>query len=184
MRQLLITSHKALDLLNAAAPWLAIVLLRILIGWEFLEAGLEKYHGENWFGDIQDQFPFPFNVIPPSISWAMATWFELLGGAALMVGLGTRFFAVSLIVLTLVATAAVHWPAEWHTLTDLVKGYAISDDGYGNFKLPVIYLTMLFPLVFFGSGKLGLDAAIVHTSRKMKSGGFSYDREQLQGEHS
>src|SRR3990167_55178 len=165
MRKLIDTSHSIFDLLNAAAPWIAIVFLRMLIGWEFLESGIEKYDGENWVADIQGQFPFPFNIIPPAISWAMATEFELIGGTALILGVGTRFFAVSLIVLTIVATAAVHWPSEWHTLSELAKGYAISNDGYGNFKLPVIYLTMLIPLVFLGSGKLGIDGVIVRMSR-------------------
>lgn len=161
MRTFLTLSQKTLDTLNVAAPWLAIVFLRMLIGWEFLESGLEKYHGENWFADIQNQFPFPFNIIPPAISWTMATWFELAGGIALILGIGTRFFAVSLLVLTVVATAAVHWPSEWNTLSELAKGYAISDKGYGNFKLPVIYLSMLIPLIFMGSGKLGLDTLFI-----------------------
>lgn len=166
MRKLIDSSHKILDLLNAGAPWLALVFLRMLIGWEFLESGIEKYHGENWFAEIQDQFPFPFSVIPSAISWEMATWFELIGGAALILGIGTRFFSVSLIILTVVATAAVHWPSEWNSLSELVKGYAISNDGYGNFKLPVIYLTMLIPLVFLGSGKLGVDAIFERISRR------------------
>jgi putative oxidoreductase len=138
----------------------------MLIGWEFLEAGLEKYHGDNWFSHIQDDFPFPFNVIPVDISWFMATWFEILGGAALIIGFGTRFFAFSLIVLTIVATAAVHWPADWSSLAELTKGYAITDKGHGNFKLPLLFLTMLVPLVFMGSGKLGIDALINKMTRK------------------
>lgn len=147
-------------LLNATGDWVSFLGLRLLLGWEFFESGLEKYHGDNWFADIQDRFPAPFDLIPVNISWSMATWFEMIGGVALVVGLGTRFFAVSLFVLTVVATAAVHWPAEWHTLTELVKGYAIIDDGHGNFKLPVIFLAMLLPLIFYGPGKLSLDAWI------------------------
>jgi putative oxidoreductase len=142
------------------APWLALLLLRVLIGWEFLDSGLEKFHGENWFMEIQNQFPFPFNVIPPSISWFMATWFELVGGLALMVGLGTRFFSLSLVTLTIVATVAVHWPADWHGLAELSKGYVITDQGYGNFKLPLLFLAMLLPLIFMGPGKISLDAVI------------------------
>ena len=37
----------------------------------------------------------------------MATWFELLGGIALVIGLGTRFFSVSLLVLSVVAMSIV-----------------------------------------------------------------------------
>mgnify|MGYP001607858054 CR=1 FL=1 len=46
----------------------------------------------------------------------------------------------------------MHWPAEWGTLAELWKGYAISDKGYGNFKLPLILLVMLLPLLFAGPG--------------------------------
>ena len=130
------------------------------MGWEYLEAGLEKLHGQNWFVDIQGDFPFPFNVVPPAISWQLATWFEIIGGIALIIGLGTRFFGLSLIVLTVVAVSAVHWPAEWHSITDLLKGYVISDDGFGNFKLPVLFLAMLTAIVFYGPGKLSIDAFI------------------------
>lgn len=147
-------------LLNAVGDWLGFLGLRFLLGWEFFESGLEKYHGENWFADIQDKFPTPFNLMPVNISWSISTWFELIGGVALIVGFGTRFFAVSLFVLTVVAIVAVHWPDEWHTMMALAQGYAITDDGHGNFKLPVIFLAMLLPLIFSGPGKLSLDAWI------------------------
>lgn len=146
-----------LSALDELGQWVGPLGLRLLLGWEFLEAGLEKWNGQNWFGDIQDRFPFPFNVIPPDVSWQMATWFEIVGGIALLVGLGTRFFAASLLVLTVVATAAVHWPADWSSLTELAKGYAITDDGHGNFKLPLIFGVMLLPLILSGPGKLSLD---------------------------
>ncbi len=153
-------SKSAIRLLDKSAPWLSLLLLRILIGWEYLEAGLEKFNGQNWFADIQSQFPFPFNVVPPAISWQMATWFEIIGGAALIIGLGTRFFALNLIILTIVAISAVHWPADLSTFAELMKGYVISDAGSGNFKLPVLFLAMLVPLLFFGPGKLSIDAFI------------------------
>lgn len=146
--------------LDGSAPWLGLPAVRVLMGWEYLEAGLQKFHGQNWFTDIQNQFPFPFNSVPPAISWQMATWFEIIGGAALIIGLGTRFFALSLIVLTVVATAAVHWPAEWSSFAELMKGYVITDDGFGNFKLPLLFLAMLTALLFYGPGKLSLDAFI------------------------
>ena len=149
-----------LNWINQSGQWLGFLGLRVLLGWEFFEAGLGKFHGENWFADIQEKFPYPFNLMPVNISWSMATWFELIGGVALVIGLGTRFFAVSLFVLTIVAIAAVHWPAEWHTLAGLAQGYAITDDGHGNFKLPVIFLAMLLPLILSGPGKLSLDAWI------------------------
>lgn len=140
--------------------WLGLLGLRLLLGWEFFESGLEKFRGENWFADIQDKFPAPFNLVPPEISWQMATWFELAGGIALVIGLGTRFFGASLFILTIVAIAAVHWPAEWTTLAELMKGYAITDQGHGNFKLPIIFMAMLLPLILSGPGRLSIDALI------------------------
>lgn len=140
--------------------WIGLLGLRLLLGWEFFESGLEKYRGENWFADIQGQFPYPFSIVPPEISWQMATWFELIGGIALVIGLGTRFFGVSLFILTIVAIAAVHWPAAWVTFGDLLQGYVITDTGHGNFKLPVIFMAMLLPLIFSGPGRLSIDALI------------------------
>ena len=139
------------------APRLA---MRIVMGWEFFESGLEKLHGENWFADIQDKFPFPFNHIPANLSWGMATWMELGGAVLIWVGLGTRLAAFSLLVLTFVASAAVHLPDSWEMWTDLLKGYAITDKGYGNYKLPLLFTIMLVPLVFNGAGKLSLDHLI------------------------
>jgi putative oxidoreductase len=148
--------------LHGVGEWLSPLGLRLLLAWEFWESGLEKYRGENWFADLQDSFPFPFNLAPASLSWSLATWFELLGAVALLLGLGTRFFAFSLLVLTMVATASVHWPMEWNSFGELAMGYSITDHGYGNFKLPLLFAAMLLPLVFRGAGKLSLDALIAH----------------------
>lgn len=146
--------------LDSLAPWVGLLFLRLLIGWEFLDSGLEKLGGENWFADIQEQFLFPFNRLPAELNWQLAMWFEIVGGLALMLGLGTRFFALALLVVTVVATAAVHWPAEWHSLAELAQGYVITDDGHGNFKLPLIFMVMLWPLMFFGAGRISLDALL------------------------
>lgn len=145
----------ALDLLGL---WIGLLSLRLILAWEYGEAGFEKLHGSNWFADIQDQFPWPFKLIPADLNWALATGFEIVGAIALIIGLGTRFFSASLIVLTVVAMLSVHWPESWSSLSELLKGYALTNDGFGNFKLPVIYIAMLLPLVFMGPGRLSLDA--------------------------
>jgi putative oxidoreductase len=41
--------------------------------------------------------------------------------------------------------------------SDLLKGYSISDKGHGNFKLPLLFVVMLLPLIFNGAGKFSLD---------------------------
>ncbi len=144
--------------LETAGAWLAPLGLRVVLAWEFWEAGMEKWRGENWFASVAERFPFPFDALPVDLSWAIATWAELLGAVALLLGLATRFTALSLSILTVVAIAAVHWPAEWSSLSDLLRGYAITDKGFGNYKLPLIFLLMLWPLLFNGAGRLSIDA--------------------------
>jgi len=66
---------------------------------------------------------------------------------ALVIGLGTRFFSMSLVILTVVAWISVH----------AGHGYNVCDNG---FKLPLMYLLMFLPLIFSGPGKLSLDHLI------------------------
>lgn len=149
--------------LNAAGTFLPQIFLRLIIFWEFWEAGKMKYAGGadgNWFASIQDSFPFPFDSISANISWQMAMWGEIIGAILILLGLFTRFAAFSLIVITVVATAAVHWPDSWNTLGELWQGYAITNKGFGNYKLPLLYVIMLLPLLFSGAGKFSLDHVI------------------------
>lgn len=138
--------------------WLPQLTLRLILAWEFGEAGFEKLHGTNWFADLT--FPFPFNLLPPDISWNISMFFEIAGAIALVFGLATRFFSLSLIILSIVAIASVHWPEHYTTFGNLLKGYRIIDedgDGFGNYKLPLMYIVMFLPLLFDGAGKVSMD---------------------------
>ncbi len=130
--------------LNLVGTWVSMLPLRLLLAYEFFESGLEKLNGENWFLDIQDKFPFPFSLLPVELSWQLATWTELIAPVLLVLGLGTRFASFSLVVVTIVAWASVH----------AGLGYNVCDNG---FKLPLMYLVLLFPLLFTGAGKLSVD---------------------------
>ena len=144
--------------LNAINTWLPQLALRLMLAWEFGEAGFEKLHGTNWFADLT--FPFPFNLLPPEVSWNISMFFEIVGAFALVFGLATRFFTTSLIILTIVAIASVHWPEHYTTFGNLLKGYRIIDadnDGFGNYKLPLMYIVMFLPLLFGGAGKASVD---------------------------
>ena len=148
--------------LRASGDYIWPLVLRLIMAWEFWESGITKLNGENWFADIpwsdwQKGFPFPFDQIPVSLNWFLATWGELVFAVMLLFGLFTRFAAISLIVVTVVATAAVHWPAEWSSLAELWNGYVITSKGGGNFKLPLLFVVMLLPLLFAGGGKFSID---------------------------
>ena len=118
--------------------------LRLLLAYEFFESGLTKWNGENWFAEIQDQFPFPFSLFSPDANWYAAIGSELLFPALLLLGLFTRFSAFALMVLTAVAWYAVH----------AGNGYNI---GQGGYKLSLMYIVMLLPLLGQGAGALSLD---------------------------
>ncbi len=133
--------------LSVIGDFLSMLLLRLFIAWEFWEAGQQKLNGSNWFDSIVNDFPFPFNVIPTSISWFLATWSEVLGAIAIAIGLATRFWVFTLIILDIVAWYSVH----------AGNGYNVCDNGY---KLPLIYLIILLVLFFSGPGKLSIDHII------------------------
>lgn len=111
----------------------AMVAIRLILAYEFFTAGLMKLNGSNWYGSIQDQFPFPFNLLPADFNWYLSMGAELTLPILLVLGLGTRFAALGLIILDIVAWIAVH-----------DGGYTISD---GGFRLPLIFLTMLIPIL-------------------------------------
>ena len=140
-------ARAVIDKLDDLGEYVAMLPLRLLLAWEFWESGVVKFNGENWFTQIQGDFPFPFNVIPTDVSWFISIWAELLGAVALVLGLGTRFTAASLIVLDIVAWYSVH----------AGHGYNVCSNG---FKLPLMYLMMLLPLLLIGPGKVSLDALI------------------------
>ena len=145
--------------ISAIGDYVGLLALRLLLAWEFWESGVQKFSGSNWFADLQGQFPFPLNFIPADISWWLATWAELLGAIALVIGLGTRFAAAALLILTVVAWYSVH----------AGLGYNVCDNGY---KLALIYIVMLIPLITNGAGKLSLDRLIAMRTRDHKRAGL------------
>jgi len=155
--------------LRAAGDYVWPLVLRAILFWEFWESGITKLKGANWFADIpwadwQIGFPWPFSALSTELNWFAATWGELVFAVMLLLGLFSRFAALSLIVITAVATAAVHWPADWGSLGELWKGYVITAKGAGNFKLPLLFMIMLLPLVFHGGGKISLDHLLLKIS--------------------
>ncbi|AGK02852.1 hypothetical protein EPMMONJG_00550 [Mannheimia haemolytica] len=130
--------------MTACKNGLGFLVLRLFLAYEFFEAGLSKLNGENWFASIQESFPFPFNVLPADLSWAIASGAEILLPILLTLGLFTRFSALGLMILTAVAWYAVH----------AGNGYNVCNNGY---KMALIYLVMLVPLLLQGAGSLSLD---------------------------
>ena len=137
------------------------------MAYEFAKAGLRKFGASDtfygdvpkWFAGSADGFPFPISLFSVEFNWFMVTWVEILGGFALLFGLFTRFWAFSLIVLTIVAISGVHWPAEWSGFGELWDGYRVTaKNGSGNFRIPLLFIAMLIPVIVSGAGKLSVDS--------------------------
>lgn len=163
--------------LDGAGQWLAPLGLRLLLFYEFFSAGTKKLgaggEAPGWFAG-QD-FPVPFGLLPANLNWTVVTWAEILAAVLLLIGLFTRLAAFTLIIVTIVAIAAVHWPESWSSLSQLWEGYSVSrvmDDGEfrGNFRIPLLFLAMLLPLLFTGGGKLGLDHWLVRLAGNRADG--------------
>lgn len=130
--------------LQIAGTALSLLGLRLFASWEFLESGLAKWHGENWFADIQDQFPFPLSAFPAELNWQLAMYAELILPILLLLGLFSRLAGAGLAFVTAVAWYSVHAGA----------GYNVCDNGY---KMALIYLLVLLPLILQGAGAVSLD---------------------------
>ena len=151
--------------LDPLGDWVALLLIRLLMAYEFAKAGLGKFGASDsfygdvpkWFAGTADGFPFPISLFSVEFNWFMVTWVEILGGFSLLFGLFTRFWAFSLLVVTFVAIFGVHWPDSWDSLSELWKGYAITNKGFGNYRVPLLFAAMLFPLIFLGAGKASID---------------------------
>ncbi|NOL50242.1 DoxX family protein [Pelistega europaea] len=126
---------------------ISLLILRLFVAYEFIEAGLEKWGGENWFAHIQEAFPIPFNWFPVELNWQIAMWAEIIVPVLLVIGLFGRIGSLILFVLTLVAWYAVHSG----------NGYNVCHNGY---KMAVIYLITLIPLAMQGMGRFSLDYLI------------------------
>jgi putative oxidoreductase len=142
MQAIMSLGCKVYGYLDKLGEWLPMLGLRAFIAYEFWEAGIGKYNGENWFES--SMFPLPFSLLPSNLNWLLVTWTELAGSIAILVGFATRFSAASLIILDIVAWYSVH--AE--------NGYNVCSNG---FQLPLMYLLMLLPLLLIGPGKASLD---------------------------
>jgi putative oxidoreductase len=93
--------------------FLAPLGFRLYLAPILLAAGFHKLSAFEstvaWFGNPDWGLGLPL----PGLMAAMATATEILGGFALLLGLGVRWLAPPLMVTMLVAAFAVHWPNGW-----------------------------------------------------------------------
>jgi putative oxidoreductase len=121
--------------------WLPPLLVRLFVGYFFLETGLGKIRNLGTFVERFQEWGIPF----PAVSAAMSAYTELIGGTLLVLGLLTRLASIPLFINMLVAT-----------LTVKLKKVAGLDD-FVELDEPLYALTFLW-LFISGPGKVSLDA--------------------------
>ena len=120
--------------------WLGPLLLRLVFGYFWLETGWAKLHNLDFFSQRFVEWGIPLPTFSATLSGAT----DLVGGALLMLGLGTRLATIPMIVNMLVALAVVVLPGI-STLDEFVE----LDE--------VLYICVLFWLLVAGPGKASLD---------------------------
>ena len=129
--------------------WLGPLLLRLVFGWFWLETGWAKLHNLDFFSQRFVEWGIPFPMFSATLSGAT----DLVGGALLILGLGTRFVAIPMIVNMLVALAVVVLPTI-STFNEFVE----LDE--------VLYVAVLFWLLMAGPGKASLDHLLARRFRR------------------
>ncbi len=132
----------------ARLDWLGPLLLRLVFGWFWLETGWAKLHNLGFFAQRFVEWGIPLPTLSATVSGAT----DLIGGALLILGLGTRLIALPMIVNMLVALAVVVLPTI-STFNEFVE----LDE--------VLYVAVLFWLLMAGPGKASLDHALLASSQ-------------------
>ena len=120
--------------------WLGPLLLRLVFGWFWLETGWAKLHNLEFFAGRFVEWGIPWPMLSATVSGAT----DLIGGALLIIGLGTRLAAIPMIINMLVALAVVVLP----TITTFNEFVELDE---------VLYVCVLFWLLVAGPGKASLD---------------------------
>lgn len=139
--------------------WLPNLLLRVTVGFMFFSGAVGKLADLGGFTEMFIGLGIPgAHLLAPATALV-----ELLGGAALMVGLGTRLMAVLLVGVMVGAL-----------ITDVGPGLAQRFPGSWDFLSNLFYapewllVGLLLWLVCVGAGRISLDAAV---SRRWNPGG-------------
>lgn len=125
---------------------LGIAVMRVIVGIVFLVHGLQKLFVSG-FGGVAEYFG-QLGIPLAMLAAVVVTLVETLCGAALILGLFTRWVAIPLAIDMLVATLVVHVPNGF---------FAIPDGGY---ELTLLLLAANVSLMLAGAGAFALDGLL------------------------
>ena len=134
-------------------PGWGLAVVRIVTGIVFFVHGLQKLteFGFGGFAGFLTQLGIP----GASVAAVVVILVELLGGLALILGIGTRFVAIPLAIDMLVALLTVHLPA----------GFFVQNGGY---EFVLLLLAANIALLLGGSGAFALDNLFGRTAGRAR----------------
>ncbi|MFI4949630.1 MAG: DoxX family protein [Caulobacterales bacterium] len=142
---------------SAPPAWFA-APLRLIVGYGFMAHGYAKLaRGPEHFTQILHALGMP---MPELLSWATIL-VELLGGAAVLVGLFIPLASVPMIVVLLVAIVTVHLPNGFSSIKLQSMTATGAHFGQPGYETDLLYIAALMALVSGGAGPWALDRAIL-----------------------
>jgi putative oxidoreductase len=140
-------SRRALELC-ATLRWIGPLAVRLVIGAAFLLTGWGKLHNLDGVTEFFTELGIPM----PHANAVFVSLVELVGGALLVLGLGTRIAAALLIGTMAVALLTAIWPKA-DSVLDLFS------------TIELTYLVIFVWLAVHGAGKASLDHLLARRSR-------------------
>jgi putative oxidoreductase len=138
-KKLVMFATEIFDRLSAAG-WIPALLMRLFVGYFFMETGWGKIHNLDTFAMRFAQWGIPY----PLFNAALSAYTEFLGGALTIIGAGMRFVSIPMIINMIVAI-----------LTVKLKNVSGLDD-FSELDEPLYALSFVW-LFFSGAGWLSVD---------------------------
>jgi putative oxidoreductase len=148
-RETLSRANGLVERVTSRLASLAPLATRIVIGLAFFQAGTGKFRNfENVIGFF-DSLGIPF----PAFNAGLVASMETVGGVMLIFGLFTRFFASGLTITMIVALLTAD-------TADFLAAWGGASQLSPTDVTAFTFLLFLLWLVFYGAGKLSLDALL------------------------
>src|SRR5277367_2613112 len=136
------------------SEWVAQLLIRLFVGYFFMETGWGKLHNLDDFAQRFAAWGIPY----PYFNAVLCSYTEFIGGVLTMLGLGTRLVSIPMIINMLVAILKVN-----------LKQVTSLDD-FSELDEPLYALVYLW-LLLSGPGWVSVDYIVSHALGLTGSGG-------------
>ena len=138
---------------SVAGNW-ALFLLRLVVGYGFLALGLAKLsRGPLVFAGILQNLGIP---LPMLSAWlTIAT--EILGGAAMLIGVFVVWASIPMALILVAAAMTVHLRYGFSSIRLLAVSSGSATFGPVGYELDLLYLVALFTLALAGPGIAAVD---------------------------